>query len=80
MRLETNTLKNMENRDFAVFILTHGRPDNVVTLETLRKANYTGKIYFIIDNEDKTADKYIQNFGADKVKIFDKKYYADQVD
>jgi hypothetical protein len=70
----------MENRDFAVFILTHGRPDNVVTLETLRKANYTGKIYFIIDNEDKTADKYIQNFGADKVKIFDKKYYADQVD
>lgn len=69
----------MENKDFAVFILTHGRPDNIKTLTTLKKCGYTGKIYYIVDNEDKTVDKYIKNFG-DSVKIFDKKYFADRVD
>lgn len=70
----------MKNKDFAVFILTHGRPDNVITLKTLEKCGYTGKIYFIVDNEDKTSDKYIENFGKDKVAIFDKKAFADSVD
>lgn len=70
----------MENKDFAVFILTHGRPDNVKTLGTLKKCGYTGKIYFIVDNEDKTIDKYIKNFGVDNVKVFDKKAMADKVD
>jgi hypothetical protein len=70
----------MENKDFAVFILTHGRPDNVKTLSTLKKCGYAGPIYFIVDNEDKTIDKYILNFGIEKVKIFDKKAMADNVD
>lgn len=70
----------MENKDFAVFILTHGRPDNVKTLKTLTKCGYTGPIYFIVDNEDKSASQYIKNFGSDKVKIFDKKAMADNVD
>lgn len=70
----------MMNKDFAVFILTHGRPDNVITLETLKKCGYTGKLYLIIDNEDKTADQYYKNFGRDKVIMFDKKKYADQCD
>jgi hypothetical protein len=70
----------MQNEDFAVFILTHGRPDNVITFKTLRKQGYTGRIFFIIDNEDKTADRYYENFGRDNVFMFDKKAYADQVD
>ena len=70
----------MENKDFGVFILTHGRPDNVITYKTLIKCGYTGKIYFVVDNEDKSIDKYIQNFGADRVKIFDKKKLADSID
>jgi len=70
----------MENKDFAVFILTHGRPDNVKTLSTLKKCGYTGQIYFIVDNEDKTIDKYIENFGIDYVKVFDKKSMADKID
>lgn len=80
MKYVLNILKSMENKDFAVFILTHGRPDNVKTLSTLKKCGYTGKIYFIVDNEDKTIDKYIKNFGVDNVKIFDKKAMADNVD
>jgi hypothetical protein len=66
--------------DFAVFILTHGRPDNIITLDSLKKSNYTGKIYFIVDNEDKTIDQYIRNYGSDVVKVFDKKAMADSVD
>jgi hypothetical protein len=37
-------------------------------------------LYYIVDNEDKQVDKYIQNFGADKVIVFDKKEMADKAD
>lgn len=57
--------------DFAVFILSHGRPDNVITLKTLQKANYAGRWYIVIDNEDNKADEYYKEFG-DKVVMFDK--------
>lgn len=70
----------MENKDFCVFILTHGRPDNVKTYETLKKCGYTGKIYLVVDNEDKSIDKYIENFGVENIKIFDKKAMADSID
>ena len=68
------------NKDFAVFILTHGRPDNVITLRTLKKCGYTGKVFLIIDNEDKTAEQYYENFGRESVIMFDKKKYADECD
>lgn len=69
----------MEN-NFAVFILTHGRPNNVKTLKLIRARGYTGKVYFIVDNEDKTIKEYQNNFGIENVKIFDKKAMADKVD
>ena len=69
----------MDNKDFAVFILTHGRPDNVKTLSTLKKCGYTGKIYFIVDNEDKTIEQYQKNYGIENVKIFDKKAIAKEI-
>ncbi len=62
-----------QDKTFAVLILTHGRPNNVSTFETLRKCGYSGKIYFIIDNEDETADEYRQQFGNENVLMFDKK-------
>jgi len=70
----------MQNKDFCVFILTHGRPDNVITYKTLKKCGYTGRIYFVVDNEDKTTDRYIRNFGKENVKVFDKKAFADKID
>lgn len=70
----------MENKDFAVFILTHGRPNNVKTLTTLKKCGYTGIVYLVVDDEDKTINKYINNFGLDKIKVFNKKQYADNID
>jgi len=70
----------METKDFAVFILTHGRADSVFTYKTLKKCGYTGLVYFIVDNEDKMIDQYIKNFGEEYVKIFDKKMMADSID
>ena len=65
---------------FCVFILTHGRPDNVITLKTLKRCGYTGQLYFVVDNEDKTVDRYRKNFGAERVIVFDKKAEADACD
>jgi hypothetical protein len=69
----------MDN-NFIVFILTHGRPNNVKTYTTLRKYGYTGKIYFILDNEDKTIDQYKEKYGSEFVMVFNKKEMADTID
>lgn len=65
--------------DFCVFILTHGRPDRVHTYDTLMKAGYTGKVYIVIDDEDKTADGYRERFD-DKVLQFNKTEWAEKTD
>lgn len=62
----------IEKDDFAVFILTHGRPDKVLTFNTLRKQGYTGKIFLIVDDGDKTLKKYREAFG-EQVLVFSKK-------
>ena len=58
--------------DFAVFILAHGRPDKLITVNSLRKCGYTGKYYIILDDEDKTIPEYKKLFGEDKVLVFSK--------
>lgn len=58
--------------DFVAFILTHGRPDKVYTIDALKNAGYTGRIVLVIDNEDKTADQYYAKFGKENVVMFDK--------
>jgi len=61
----------MRRDNFAIFILTHGRADNVKTVQTLQKCGYTGKYYIVIDNEDDQEQKYRRIYG-DKVIQFDK--------
>lgn len=65
--------------DFAVFILTHGRADNVKTYKTLKKQGYTGKIYIVIDDEDSQEDIYYKNYG-EQVYKFNKQKYIDTTD
>jgi hypothetical protein len=65
--------------NFAVFIITHGRPNNIKTTTTVRNAGYTGPIFYIVDNEDDTIAEYQKLYG-DAVKIFDKKAWADKID
>ena len=57
--------------DFAVFILTHGRANNVVTYETLMRKGYSGRWYVVIDNEDEQENQYRERFG-EHVLQFDK--------
>ena len=66
--------------NYCVFILTHGRPDRVYTLETLKKQGYTGDWYLVVDDEDDTIDQYIDNYGEDKVLIFSKQDMIDKGD
>ena len=65
--------------DFCAFILTHGRPDRVYTYKTLEKSGYTGKVFIVIDDEDKTAEEYRKRFG-DKVLQFCKSEIAKSLD
>lgn len=60
--------------DFAVFILTFGRPDNVKTYNTLKEYGYTGDIYLICSTDDKSLSIYKEKYG-DHVIVFDKKDY-----
>jgi hypothetical protein len=65
--------------DYCVFIVTNGRPERQITYKTLRMQNYTGKVFFIIDDQDKTATRYKEIYG-DSVIIFDKETVAAGVD
>lgn len=58
--------------DFAVFITTHGRPNNQLTLKTLLDSGYTGDYYLVLDDTDTTIDEYIQNFGKEHILVFNK--------
>jgi hypothetical protein len=65
--------------NFATFILTHGRADNVKTYSAIRKHGYTGKIYLLIDNEDKEIDRYHENYPGEVI-VFDKTEYSKHID
>lgn len=66
--------------DFVAFILTHGRADNVITYESLKKHGYTGDIVFVIDDEDVQRQKYFDNFGKERVQVFSKSEIAKKFD
>ena len=66
--------------DFAVFILTHGRAQEMRTYKALRRAGYTGRVIFVLDNEDESLDKYYCNFGRENCYVFDKLKVAKSVD
>lgn len=60
----------MARNNFAVLILTHGRPDDVITVKSLKKHGYTGDVVIVIDNEDPTWPEYVRKFK--NVQVFDK--------
>lgn len=67
--------------DFAIFILSHGRPELVnVTIHSLTKARYSGRWYIVLDTEDETAPQYVERWGADRILTFDKDEVAKTFD
>jgi hypothetical protein len=65
--------------DFAAFILTHGRANSVVTHRTLERCGYTGKLFYLVDDEDKQIDEYKRQFGK-QVCVFSKSDAAENCD
>jgi hypothetical protein len=49
-------------------------------MKLLEKVGYTGRVYLVIDNEDKTGDEYRKVYGEDRVICFDKRKAAEWVD
>jgi hypothetical protein len=69
----------MENKSFAIFIMVHGRPDKMWTYNTLRKCGYTGKIFLVADNLDKTVEEYRKIYGSELL-VFDKELASKEMD
>ena len=69
----------MLSDDFCIFILTNGRPNNQITYRTLMRKKYSGRLYFVVDDEDSTVDEYKKLYG-DKVLVFSKSDVAQRID
>ena len=67
------------SKDFATFILTYGRAEKVHTYDNLLKYNYTGDVFFVCSEDDKTLPRYKELYG-DKVVSFKKDDYKDSFD
>lgn len=63
----------MRAEDLVIFILSHKSPNNCESLETIKRLNYKGKWYIIIDNED-DIDSY-KAIYKDHLIIYDKSKY-----
>ncbi|MFY7937170.1 MAG: hypothetical protein ACOVOQ_07330 [Flavobacterium sp.] len=68
----------MEN-NFCIIIISNGRPNDIITLKTLKKAGCNLPIYILIDNQDKTQNEYLDKY-KEMVHIFDKDKYGKMVD
>lgn len=64
---------------FAVLILSNGRPNNVITIPTLKKCGYSGDIFIICDNEDEMLSEYKKLYKKDIV-VFCKVDYEGKFD
>ena len=69
----------MSTSEFCAFILTHGRPDRVYTFDSLRGGGYSGPIFLLVDDEDKSVDEYRERFG-DQLVTFCKQEWAEKSD
>lgn len=66
-------------KDFAIFILSHGRAKDIATAKAIQKAGYTGDWFVIVDDLDEQKEEYIEQYG-EKVIVFDKKMIAERTD
>ena len=66
--------------DFAVFILTHNRADVICTDKALARAGYTGKVIYVLDNEDPAIQAYKDKFGEENIYVFNKLEKAKHID
>ena len=61
--------------NFAYFIASYGKPDNIPTYNCLKKLNARYPIYIVIGVDDPKYNEYIKNWPNNLV-IFDKKDFG----
>lgn len=62
----------MTHKNFAIIILSYNRANRIYTLDTLKKANYSGKWYILIGDDDPQINTYKELY-PNKVFVFNKK-------
>lgn len=72
-------LTNKLRKNFAVLILSYGRADSVITIKTLRRCGYTGKIYLVVSDDDPQIDEYRKRY-SDILVTFNRKEASENVD
>ena len=65
--------------NFIVFILSFGRPNNIKTLETLKKYKFKGEFRIICSDDDKKLSEYKKKYG-EKICVFNKEKIANGFD
>ena len=66
-------------KDFAVFILSHRRAKQQITLNSLFEAGYTGEWYIIVDDTDEQLSEYLDLYG-EHIIVFSKENMLKSVD
>ena len=52
------------NRDYCIFIMTYGRPSNVITLKTLSKIVLDmSNVFLVCSTDDKKLNEYKKLYG-----------------
>jgi hypothetical protein len=64
---------------FCCLIISNGRPDNVKTIDSLRRGGYSGEVFIVCDDLDDTLDQYRERFGP-SVVVFDKSEVSKRID
>lgn len=59
--------------EYILFILSYNRPNNIVTLDTLRKLGYSHPYYLVISDDDPSLEEYLEKYG-DKCLVFNKEH------
>ena len=66
--------------DLLAMILTHGRPDDVITYDALKTHGYSGEIVLVCDDEDETAPQYLKRYGKKNVEVINLNETAKRLD
>lgn len=66
-------------KKFVAVILTHKRPNKVLTFQALRTHGYRGEIRLLVDDGDPTLEEYRKNFG-ELVWVFSKQKMKGEFD
>ena len=69
--MSSNNENEKGKKVFAVFILSYGRAGRVHTLNMLERQRYTGKLYIVVDDTDKSLDEYKKKY-REKIIVFNK--------